>query len=233
MTGSLDVSAFVDQTRPGGTDVAGPVIGRGVPEDVVDALRGVVGVRSVVVGGQGLGADDRFGAGLDDTEPAAHVADHGVRGPTFGDALGDDFGGSGGEGLTVGAEVALGTGSCGDDGIEGDGDVEARSVRGHLAGQLVGDGNAVLGGGGQEATEQAVVGVDSVGPVGGDEFSELLKQGEVALRWIGGAGLDVVTGAADEAVEGPIEDAVQEDEGVVLGGAEDGVVVLNGVHWCL
>ena len=230
MTRCRHVASLVHQTRPRGTDVAGAVVGSGVPHDAIDALRCVVVIRRLPIGGKGLGANDRLGTGLDDAKAGAHVADHRVGGPAFGDALGDDFGGRGGKGLAVLTQVALGSTRGGHDGVEGDGNVQPIALGGHLRCEIGSDGDAVLGGRRQEATQQSVVGVDSVGPVGGDQLPELLEQGEVALSGVDRSSLDLKADAAHQAVEGLVEDTVQESEGVVLGGAEDGVVVLKKVQ---
>lgn len=125
------------------------------------------------------------------------------------------------------AEVAAGLLDGGDGGVEGQGGVEAVALGGHLPGELVGGVGAVAHRGLHEGAEDAVVGVDAVGAVGGDKLAELLEEGEVALGGVGVAGAEVDAGAADQAVEARVQDAVQHGDGAVLEGAEPGVVLLE------
>lgn len=125
------------------------------------------------------------------------------------------------------AEVALGLGGSGDGRLEGDRDVHPRAVWRHALCEVARDIDATSACLAHQALEQPVVGVDAIRAERWDELPELLKQGEVALDRIDAPDAYVNPGSAHQAVEGLVEDAVEETQGVVFGGAEEQVVALN------
>ncbi len=142
-------------------------------------------------------------------------------------------GGQGGglrEGVAVPAEVALGLGRRGGDGIEGDGDIEPAALGESLVGEVAGGTQAQAGGAAQQGAERLVVAIDPVRAEGGHQLLELAQQGEVTLRGVAVGGAEVDAGPAHQAVEAGIHHPVQAGDGVVLEGAEALVVALQEVH---